>query len=372
MTIETQFFNPAFARTGNVWSLAHTATAARFVIPPEWRGKYVTFCSQTSNLFVVLGDAGVTVDAASVSLAALSEVLVARYSTGFPVLAGQYVTAYVPTREEDLRITHMALDSDGATGNWYAWISDNPQSAEALPRGIVPSLWLDASLYESFTFSGTDVATWTSREGRGYVFSEGTNRPVYTAGSATSNCNGRPSVAFTAGNSDKLVCTDANLCAQFDSTGAYTVFLAAYRGATGANHTAFSAGTNGSNNGRHDLTFDAASDDYVVTRVTSGGSSNALTYATSLTAAYRLFTYTYDGNGTGAMYLARASVSTSGSNSGDVGTLSKVSLGCRGYNTSTYDQFLTGEICELIAFDRLLSSQDLTLMHAWLQRRHGV
>jgi len=371
MPIQTQFFNPALPRAGKVWGLTHTATAARFQIPPEWRGKFVTFYSQTSNMAIALGDGGVMVDIASVSVTALSEVLTSRRSMGAPISAGSYYTFYCPTLSESQDTTHMAIDSDGTSGIWYAWISDNPCVEEPMPQGLVPALWLDANRYDTFSLSGTDVASWTSREGRGYVFSEGTNRPVWTVGSATSNCNGRASVAFTAGNSDKLVCTDANCAAIFDASSAYTLFTVVYRGATGAVHTPISVGTNGSANGRQDWSFDA-SDDWVSTRVDSGGSSTALTYATTISAAYRIFSYTFDGTSTAAMYVARASVSTSGSNSGALGTLSKVSLGCRGYNTATYDQFLTGEIGEIIAFDRVLSAIELTNMHAWLQRRHAV
>jgi hypothetical protein len=88
-------------------------------------------------------------------------------------------------------------------------------------------------------------------------------------------------------------------------------------------------------------------------------------------AAVALLTYTYDGAGGNALYVNRTSQSLTGSATGDLGTLSTVTVGARGYNTSTVNQFLTGEVYEVLAWNRVLSSTELAELHAWADRRYA-
>ena len=143
------------------------------------------------------------------------------------------------------------------------------------------------------------------------------------------------------------------------------------RGAIGAIHTLFSVGTTASANGRWDLTIDG-SQNITLTRVTSGGAStNSITAGGLGTAAIHLITLVFDGT-TPTIYVDRASAALTGTAAGNIGTASYVAVGCRASNTSTYDQFATAEIPEVMAWDTAFSSGQLVTLHAWAKRRYGV
>ena len=76
----------------------------------------------------------------------------------------------------------------------------------------------------------------------------------------------------------------------------------------------FSTGTTATSNGRWDLAVDA-SDDPLITRVTSGGASTTSTYAATINGFY-LFTLTFDGT-TPVFYENRTSQSLTGTAAGD-------------------------------------------------------
>jgi hypothetical protein len=234
-----------------------------------------------------------------------------------------------------------------------------------------PLLWLDAGRRSSL--DSTTVGAWRSRKPTsGMQFTEGTNKPALLDAIATGAAVYRPAVGFTAASSHKLISTDSTLAAALGGTNPFTLFIAARRTATGAAHTLFSVGTAGSNNGRWDVTLDA-SDDFVVTRVTSGGASTTSTYATTLSAGFYLFTLTFDG-ATPLYYQDRTSQALSGTAAGDVGTTTKVAIGCRAYNTSTADQFAAAEISEVLVFGEAFSAtgEKLAAVHSWLKRRYGT
>jgi hypothetical protein len=293
-------------------------------------------------------------------------VLAPHCASGFVIPAGSSATFYVSDND-----THFAVDSIVGTGYWSAYRSSGESSplGEPLPVKInQPSLRLVFEDYSKITLASTDIASVLSSDAGNYNFAEATNRPAYIAGTASQST--KPGAGFTAGNSDVLQCSRSDLAAVFGGTSAFTLFIAAYRGATGAAHTLFSAGTTGTNNGRFDVTLDA-SDDVVITRVDSAGSSSTSTYATTMSAAVALLTYAYDGAGGNALYVNRTSQSLTGSATGGLGTLSTVTVGARGYNTSTVNQFLTGEIYEVLAWNRVLSSIELAELHAWADRRYA-
>lgn len=353
---------------GSVLGLAHSTTAARYEVPWDWTNEIVTFYSDTSTLCVGFGDAGVMVDQGKLA-ATVSETIVAHWGTGIIIPAGSYVNVYCPKGA-----THFSVDSSAASGNWYAYRSSGAYLPQGEPLPVTcddPSLWLDAGLKASITGT-TTVSVWRGKS-NGFRFTEGTNYPDYTA-PASAAALPRPTIKFTAASSDKLTCTDAGLTGLVGGTSAFTLAIAWSRAATGAAHTLFSVGTTGSANGRWDVSVNA-SDDLIVTRVTSGGSSTTSTgtiaASTTVTAAKHLLVYTFDGT-TSTVYHDRVDAAVSGNAAGDVGTVSRVGIGCRTYNTSTHDQFLGGEISEVMLYPRALGTAAVSDLHNWLKRRYGV
>lgn len=81
------------------------------------------------------------------------------------------------------------------------------------------SLILDLDARFGVTLAGSDVSAWADGAGAANNFSEATNRPAYTT--ADSNWGGRPSIAYTAANTDRLISSDAASTWKFlhDGTG---------------------------------------------------------------------------------------------------------------------------------------------------------
>lgn len=363
--IENAFSRPLAPR-GQVYVVANSATAATYVTPPDWKGQLVTFVAQTYDLVIRFGNSGVVADVGKVALNS-SGVLAPHAASGVIVPAGSAMTFYVS--EVD---THFGVDSSGASGSWCAFRSSgsNWKLGEPLPLQVNdPALRVVFEDYPQITLSSTDVTQIVSSEGSNFVFSEATNMPAYTSAASTNAV--KPAATFTAGNSDRLKCSNATCADIFSGNNAFTLAIAFYRGATGAAHTLFSTGTTGTDNGRFDITLDA-SDDVVITRVDSSGSSSAATHATTMSTGVYVLTYTYDGAGTSALYTQRTSRTLSGTVSGTLGTLSHCTIGARAYNTSTINQFHTGEICEILAWRRALGTLELGQLHPWLNRRYGV
>lgn len=356
-------------RQGQVYGLAHSATAARYETPKQWLNQMVTFSSVTSDLHVLFGGPRVKLAAYASNKysTATGETLAAHWATGFRVPAGASLTW--PVGADD---THFSVVSSAASGDWSAAVSSGfPGRGEELDTKYFgePLLWLDTRADNiNITSGAITVTDWRNRNG-GALFSESSAKPDILDAASVSSGLLLPGVSFVAGSSEKLICTDATLAAALGSTNPFTLFLPVRRTATGALHTLFSVGTAGSNNGRWDVTLDA-SDDIVITRVTSGGSSSTSTYATTMSSAMWLLTIVFDGT-TPTLYVDRTSQSLSGTATGDVGTTTKVAIGCRAYNTSTADQFASCEIPEVAAWGRAFSTQELVVLHAWAKRRYG-
>lgn len=365
-TYQNAYYKAVAPRAGDVFSRAGSATPATYATPRSWRGRFVNFVSLSDNLIVAFGDAGVSVAATKVSVStgtAPNLELAPHRGTGYPVPAGTPVSFFV-----EHSMTHFSVVSSGATGYWYAFaeVRKDPLAEFESTLGK-PFLDLRAEDYSTLTLASGDVASWKSRDAIGFEFSEASNRPaLVNAGSSVTNA---PSVGFTAGNSDKLVCSSSTLCAYFAGTSSFTVYIVASRGATGAAHTLFSVGTAATDNGRFDLTLDA-SDDTSITRVDSGGSSANATVTESVGTGSYIFTLIFNGT-TFSTYRNRSALTLSGSVGGDIGTPTKVSIGCRGYNTSTNNQFLTGQVAAVIAYPEAHSGLKLETMHSILQREYG-
>lgn len=359
---------------GKNWHFAHATTAVTYFVPPTWRGKWITIASSAADLFLTFGDAGADLKSSGVSAAIAvgasePKYAVPAWNAGEVVLAGTYRDFYV---EESA--TYWCVVSSAASGNYYISVTSRAATEQAPPVGDMrPAMWLDVSAYPTLAFNSTDVTSIRCRVAN-YLFSEPTNMPAYVAGSAETMLNARPTASFTAASSDKLVSTDAGACALLGGTSAYTLVIGCTRGATGAAHTLFSGGTTGSNNGRFDITFDA-SDDVAITRVSSAGASTTSTYTTTVAGAptTHLLTYAYDGNGGNTLYFDRTAVSLTGSAAGDLGTLTKLSVGCRGYNTSTFDQHYTGKVGFALLYPRVLNATEVAKLHGeWAVYQVGV
>lgn len=370
-------------RVGDSYHFAHSTTANVRIIPPHWRGRIVYIYTDTYGLYVgrgstqsaALKDSGYS--AATAVGSADPKYIVSAYNAGGFIGAGQSAQLDIGPNDNYICFAstttgasnyYLSLLSDGDRGN----ASVNPMHAtendlpDSFPK---PTAWFDSNDYARITQS-SGVTSWGSRFG-GLAATEGTNKPAYTAPGSSTIC-GRPVITFTSASSHKLVTTSSVLTGILGSTSAFSVMLGFYRGASGAAHTLFSVGTNGSNNGRWDISI-SAGNVVVVTRVTSGGSSSTSTGATTVTAATHTLLYVYDGAGGNTIYLDRAAESLTGSATGDVGTLSKASIGCRGYNTSTYDQFHAGSVGDVMVWDAALTSAQIeALRNQWMVYRVGT
>lgn len=350
---------------GEIYTLAHSTTAARYETPPAWLGNMVTFSSSGSDLYVSFGNGAVKIESAEVSVV-VGETLASNWASGFVVPAGASIS--VPVSAEQ---SHFCVDSSGATGVWSAYKSSGcPTNGEPLDQLLgKPLLWLDAGARSTLkvTSGAVTVETWRCKV-NGYEFTEASAYPDLIDAAAAGTGLIRPAVSFVAGSSEKLVCSDATLAAALGSTNAFTLVIAARRAATGALHTYFSVGTGATNDGRWDFTVNA-SEDPIVTRVTAAGASTTSTYAATINGM-NVFVLTFDGT-TPLLYTDRTSQALTGTAAGDVGTTTKVAVGCRAYNTSTFDQFATAEISEVMVFGEAFSAGKLDNLHAWLKRRFG-
>lgn len=355
---------------GQVYLVAHSLTAARYQIPKTWRGRIVSFSSSGADLYLVLGNANSMIESAKVAAVVTTpEVLSPHWASGYLIPAGSTVPIAIP--EEEPYVTHFVVDSSAATGQWCACVSSGtPGFGEQLPSMLgEPILWMDAARRDTLTVDSgaVTVSAWKCRQ-NGYEFTEASAKPDLLTAAGVGAGLMRPAVEFITGSSEKLISTNATLAALFGGVLPFTLYLNTRRGATGAAHTVFSVGTAGSNNGRWDLSFDA-SDDIVITRVTAAGASTTSTVATTINGA-NTFLITFDG-ATPLLWVDGTSTALTGTAAGDVGTTTKVGLGCRAYNTSTADQFANVQISEVAAFSGAFTGDKLNQFQGWIRRRTG-
>lgn len=353
---------------GQVYGRTHSTTAARYEIPKDWVGKAIVFTSSTADLYVAFGDPGVKAVAAARAVV-VGETITPHWGSSSLVPAGASRTFVISKR-----CTHFSVVSSlDATGYWEAFAnSGDPNQGEQLDWNITgkPLLDLNAAKRRTLTLNSgaITVSSWRC-DATGVDFAESSAYPDWFDAAAVSSGLVQPGVSFVAGSSEKLVCSDSTLSAALGGVNPFTLFLAVRRTAATANHTIFSVGTGGSNNGRWDVTLNS-SEDFVVTRVTSAGASTTSTFATNLVAGFYLFTFTFDGT-TPLYWQDRTSQTLSGTAAGDVGTTTKVAVGCRAYNTSTFDQFASAEVARVLCWNTAFSGQKLDYLHAWAKRRFG-
>jgi len=355
---------------GKIFLKTHSATAARFVIPKEWRGKIITVSSSGSDLYMLFGNANTLIGAdKEAQLVATPEVLSSHWGSGALIPAGAVVPVFVPDHPD---VTHFAVDSSGATGQWCAYVSCGyPGFGEPLPSVLgAPLLWLDAGKRDTLAVDSgaVTVAGWKCRQ-NGYEFTEATNKPDLLTSAGVGASLIRPAVEFITGSSEKLISTNATLAAALGSANPFTLYLNTRRGATGAAHTVFSVGTAASANGRWDVTYNA-SDDIVITRVTAAGASTTSTFATTINGANTIL-ITFDGT-TPLLWVNGTTQTLSGTAAGDVGTTTKVTVGCRAYDTSTADQFANVQVPDVLCFREAFTGDKLSQLQAWIRRRAGL
>lgn len=362
---------------GQIFLRDASATAARLETPAQWLvsaeggGAIVNFMnSSTVTLYVAFGGPGVKVEAA-LRAVVLGETIAPHWGSGIPIPAG--ATVPIPIGPED---THFSVDSAASpSGEWCAWLaSGSPTYGEALDTKSIgtPILWLDAAQRRTLTLNSgaITVAKWVDRI-NGYVFSEASAYPDWLDAAAVSSAVLKPAVQCVAGSSEKLVCTNATLAAALGGVNPFTLLIAARRDAAGANHTLFSVGTAGSNDGRWDFSINST-EDPIMTRVTAAGASTTSTNTTDIASGdVKIFTWTFDGT-TPLFWKNRTSTGLTGTAAGDVGTTTKVTIGARGYNTSTFDQFASAQIMDVMVFGSALSGDKLDRLHAWAKRRFGL
>lgn len=362
----------ASPKPGQVYLVAHSTTAARYVIPKDWRGKVVTFSTSGADLYLVLGNANTMIESAKAAqVVSTPEVIAPHWGSGLLIPAGSIVPVSIPDIKDEPLVTHFVVDSSIASGQWCACVSSGtPTIGEQLPTMLgTPILWLDAGRRDLLTVDSgaVTVSAWKCRA-NGYEFTEATNKPDLLTAAGVGSGLVRPAVECITGSSEKLQSTDATLAALFGSTNPWTLYLNTRRGATGALHTVFSVGTAGSNNGRWDVTYDA-SDDVLITRVTAAAASSTSVVATTINGANSIL-ITFDGT-TPLLWIDGTSQALTGTATGDVGTTTKVTVGCRGYNTSTADQFANAQVCDVLAFRECLTGDKLNQLQAWIRRRAG-
>lgn len=364
-----QYHDLALPLPGQTYLVAHSLTAARIKIPPHWRGKFVTFTSSGADLYVAFGSANVKIESAEVAVV-VSEEIAPNWASGDIVPAGASRPFPIP---DDPLISHFCVDSSAASGSWSAAVSSGRpvHGGEVFDFSVLgkPLMWLDAGKRHRIdvTAGAVTVPAWYDWVGDN-KFAEATNMPdlIDAAGVATGLI--RPAVSFVTGSSEKLISTNSVLAAALGGVNPFTLAISFSRGATGAAHTLFSVGTAGSNNGRMDLTLNA-SDDIVLTRVDSAGNSTTSTVTATVSGAYS-YVLTFDG-ATPLLWVDGTSTALTGTAAGNLGTTTKVTVGCRAYNTSTADQFANAQICDVIVLPTALSGKNLTDFQAWFRRRTG-
>lgn len=370
MVTQDQYYDLAPPLPGNNYLVAHSLTAARFKIPEHWRGRIVTFTSSGADLYITLGTANTMIEAAEVSVV-VSEEIAANWASAPIVPSGGSLPVPIPL---DPRVTHFVVDSSVASGQWSAHVSSGPPQigGEPLPKSLslAPLLWLDAGARDliSVDAGAVTVAGLKCRQ-NGYAFTEPSTKPDLLTAAAAGAGLVRPAVEFITGSSEKLQNANAALAAALGGANPHTIYFNARRGATGAAHTVFSVGTTGTDSGRWDITYDA-SDDIVITRVTSGAASAASTYATTINGANSIL-ITFDGT-TYLLWVDGTSQALAGGPAtGNVGTTTKMAVGARAYNTATIGQYANMQLSELLILPEAVTGQKLTELQGWIRRRSG-
>lgn len=370
MLTQDQYYDLAPPMPGSNYLVAHSLTAARLKIPDHWRGRIVTFTSSGADLYLTLGSANVAIESAEVSVV-VSEELAANWASAPIVPSGASLPVPIPL---DPRVTHIAVDSSVASGQWSAHVSSGAPiiGGEPLPKilDLAPLLWLDAGMRDLMALDAGAVTVNSLKcRQNGYAFTEGTTKPDLITAAAAGAGLIRPAVEFITGSSEKLANANAALAAALGGANPHSIYFNARRGATGAAHTVFSVGTGGTDNGRWDITYDA-SDDIVITRVTSGGASASSTYATTINGANSILII-FDGSAYSLYVDGTVQTLAGGPATGNVGTTTKVTLGARAYNTATIGQYANMQLSELLILPEAVSGEKLAALQGWIRRRSG-
>ncbi len=219
-------------------------------------------------------------------------------------------------------------------------------------------LWLKADA--GVTLNGTTVSAWNDQSNPRYNVTQATpaNQPIYQAGAL----NGRPVLRFD-GINDRLVSTEANAFAF--RTGDLSWFIVAKPNDNTTRKTVFGTLNNTNYNPS--------------TRGIAGGFSGAeYPYAwyrenevVQQTSALNQWVIFGTRRVSGTAYLYRNSVQVgSGSASGDIVNAGALCVGCAGVNQ--FADFFTGDVAEIIVFNKAVSTAERILIENYLSAKYGI
>ena len=103
-----------------VYSRAIANASQLYVIPPEWRGNFVTFHA-TADCQIAFGNS--TLSLAYNQLSTLNtNTLTESAATGMQLATGEKFSFRVPKHE---KVTHFAVVGPASSGQWFAYMSNN-------------------------------------------------------------------------------------------------------------------------------------------------------------------------------------------------------------------------------------------------------
>lgn len=234
------------------------------------------------------------------------------------------------------------------------------KSGPLIPRSGL-ALWLKSDV--GITQSGGLVSQWDDQSGNGkHVTNSGSGRPTFAA----SVINGRPGITFTGAGTALI--NASNYLPQQNARHIITVQKVATGGVYTSGGTLISSGTS------HSITvLLAVNVDTFVYMYTDGiGFSIRYVSTPTITDVPTVQSFAYSG-AAGTVVASVNNVANtllpsiaSGSEDGSAGFY----IGNRG--DAGAGQYFSGTICEVIAYDHVLSAADLLVVNKYLQAKYAI
>ena len=219
--------------------------------------------------------------------------------------------------------------------------------------------WLDAADKSTITTSsGTTISKWTDKSSNGYQFNicPGTNPNTFPNTSTLSASNPVQSVLFN-GTTSQIACATMVLPAapytifvigNNTTSSGYSYFISCY-----TDKYLFFGCYNGTQN------FDVFSG--------NGSWNDVAAMTTSISVSTLSVMGTTNNNTTMTGYVNGVSA---GTKTGTSGSTTGISLGCA-YNGGTGSQYMTGNICEIVMFNSVLSTANYQYVEGSLAWKYG-
>jgi hypothetical protein len=249
----------------------------------------------------------------------------------------------------------------------YTEIWDQSSYPLPTPPVATPSLWLDANLASSFTYSSSNViSSWADQSGNGRNATQATvaNQPSLVA----SVINSKPVVRFDATN-------DALAWTEYNPGGDRSVFMVFRNASTITSSGSFAVMSSSGANfpmyvvGLGNQTGGISGEVFALLGVSSGGAQIKGQYNTSSVAAGN-HQYNWTQN---SSYAVSARF--------DKATLSLTTAPAGDFNSATYPGFIgviTGadgislDVAEVLVYDRVLSGGEITTIESYFATKWGV